>query len=299
MKDVLFLLICGLILYIISRIILKEPILPWKDKKPKEQLPQFKTKQKKTHSESDDVLEEEPVAPFEHLFPEIKSLDNHMIRRYDNTFTMVAEVEPVNYFLLDQSEQESIDSIFETWLAQINYPVRIYLQNRFIDLSEQIEEIQKIMNEEDLSLLAYEYGQKMIEDLIQWQRSQPRYETKRYLVFDYKVDVKDIKAENAEELEEKIIDKAFNELYRRVMTAKTQLRKANIEVNLLTTDGICEVLYYTFNRRKALKNRYKDIEEQEQLALYVTADQSASRIAKVKEEIETVQEVDTIQEEAI
>lgn len=291
MKDILFLAVVGLLIYVVSRIILKEPILPWSEKKEKMDIPQnFKGKKKKKGHQGPEPLEEDEAAPFKQLFPSIQSIENHMIRHNDNTFTMIAEVEPVNYFLLDQSEQDSIDAVFETWLAQINYPVRIYLQNRFVDLTDPIKDIQNVMEEEeDLPPLAYEYGQKMIEDLLHWQQSQPRYETKRYLICDLKVDPKDIKASDHEELEEKILDKAFNELYRRIMTAKTQLRKADMNVQLLTTEGIAETLYYTFNRRKAVKNRFKDIEDQEQLALFVTADQAADHIARVKGELENVQ----------
>lgn len=289
MVDVLFLVSMALIVYVIARIILKEPILPWKEKSDNTSYTLPIGKKKKQQIEGS-PLDEIEAAPFRELFGHVRGFENHMIRHNDNTFTMMAEVEPVNYFLLDQSEQEAIDSIFETWLAQLNYPVRIYLQNRFIDLTEPIQDIQQVMDEEeDLHPMAVQFGQNMINDLKSWQRSQPRYETKRYLVFDYKVEVKDIRAEDAEELEEKIIDKAFNELYRRINTAKSQLRKAEISVELLTTDGIAEVLYYGFNRRKAIKNRYRDIENQEQLALFVTADQTPSRIARVKGEMEDVQ----------
>lgn len=290
MKDILFLAVMALIVYVIARIILKEPILPWKEKTEKLEVnPKGKKKKGKKNDEVD-PLEEVPSAPFQELFNHVQEIDNHMIRHKDNTFTMMAEVEPVNYFLLDHDEQEAIDVVFETWLAQIAYPVRIYLQNRFVDLASPIKDIQKVMErEEGLHPSAYQFGQNMIRNLIQWQNEQPRYETKRFLVFDYKVDIRDIKADDKEELEEKILEKAFNELFRRLNTAKSQLRKADMNVQMLTTDGIVEVLYFGFNRRKARKNYYQDIAEREQLALYTTADQSASRIARVKGELENVE----------
>ncbi|MDQ0273494.1 hypothetical protein [Cytobacillus purgationiresistens] len=287
MKDILFLVSVSLILYVVSRIILKEPILPWKEKNTKKNQQHFKPKQQK---QVDDDSEEEAAA-FRKLFPNIHSIENHMIRHNDNTFSIMAEVDPVNYYLLDDTEQGAIDAVFETWCAQANYNFRIYLQNRFVDLTDPIKEIEKTMDDdEELPELAYQYGKQMIQDLEIWQRSQPRFETKKFLIWDYKIDLKDIRAEDEEELEEKIIDKAFNELYRRLMTAKSQLRKANMDVQMLTTEGIGEVLYYAFNRRKAVKNRFNDIEDKEQLALYVTADQTATHIAKVKGEIESVKE---------
>lgn len=289
-KDIIFLLSAAFVIYIISRIILKEPILPWKQKKNKAETATIANKKNKKGADNGSPLDEEEAAPFEELFPDVESIGSHMIRQKDNTFTMIAEVTPVNYFLLDQSEQEGIDATFETWLAQLNYGVRIYLQNRFVDLTLPVEEMQKVMNEEDtLHPLAYQYGQDMIRSLRDWQSAQPRFETKRYLIFDYKVESKDVRAESKDDFEEKVIEKAFNELRRRLSTAQTQLRKADILIEMLPTDGIGEVLYYAFNRRKAVKNYYRDIERQEQLALFVTADQDASRIIRVKGELENAE----------
>jgi hypothetical protein len=207
-----------------------------------------------------------------------------MIRYYDNTFVMLAGVEPVNYFLLSQSEQESIDVTFETWLAQTDYNVQFYLQNRYVDLSEPIKNMQESMkNAENLHKNTIAYGESMIEDLLAWQYNSPIYETKRYLIFTHKVNTADITADNEEELEEKIVDKAFAELQRRLMAARNQLNNARMEVEVLTNDGIADVLYHAFNRRKAVKNRFKDFGEQEMLASYITADQDEVRIELVKE----------------
>lgn len=289
MGDVL--LILGLLLagWIFSRIMLKEPILPWKEKKIADSLPKgyLGNANKKKKGIEENPLEEKEARKFQELFPTVVSFDNHMLRSANNEFTMFAEVEPVNYFLRDPDEQEIIDIAFETWLASINYPVRIYLQNRFVDLTEPIEEIQrKIGGAEDLNSAAREYGENMIQELKAWQQSQPRYETKRYILFDYKVDVKELRINDEDDVEERIIDKAFNELNRRVQAARQQLRRGEMEVQLLSTDGIVEVVYYTFNRRKAMKNRYRDIERQEKLSIYVTADQTAERVAAVRGEID-------------
>lgn len=288
MKDLLFIAVLVSAVYIFYRIMLKEPILPWKEKKP--QTPKVKTKTGKTKKTANAETEEEEARPFQELFPNVVGIENHMIRHSNNTFSLMAEVYPVNYFLMNPSEQDAVDAIFETWLAQVE-DVRWYLQNRFVDLTEPIKEIQKTMDsEDDLHPNAIEYGLNLIEELKNWQSSTPRYETKRFMVFDYRVDEKEIRAETDEELEEKIIDKAFNELHRRLTAAKMQLKKADIEVHMLTTDGISETLYYQFNRRRALKSQYRDFEEQEKLAMFVTADQTAAQILRVKGEIESAEE---------
>ncbi|WP_242057307.1 hypothetical protein [Pseudalkalibacillus hwajinpoensis] len=281
--EILMMAVLGIIVYVIARMAMKEPILPWKDKKSQGTKFTKKQEKKKKHNVE---LDEEPSI-FQDLLHDVKEIKHHMIRHHDDTFIMFAEVEPVNYFLLSDKEQEAIDVTMETWLSQVNYNVKPYLQNRFIDLSDPIEEMrQNMMKAEDLHENALEYGKSMVDDLTRWQAIAPRYETKRYLIFSYKVKVSDITADDKEEFENKIIDKAFAELYRRVNTAKSQLRKARMYVELLPDEGILDVLYHTFNRRKAVRNRFKDFGANEMLALYVTADQDDTRIELVKEAIE-------------
>ena len=290
MKDIMMILGLLTAAWVFSRIVLKEPIFPWKDKKPKVKKSVKQAANSKQSSKAQmekEALLEQEATPFQELFPNVIGVKDHMLRYDDNEFTMFAEVEPVNYFLRDPEEQETIDVAFETWLASINYPVRIYLQNRFVDLTEPIEEINRQIQEaEDLNSDAHEFAINMIEDLELWQKSQPRYETKRYILFDYKVEPKDIRLDSEDDLEERILEKAFNELTRRVQAARQQLRRGEMEVHLLTNDGITEVIYYAFNRRKAIKNRYRDLERQEKLAIYSTADQTAERIVRTKNEIE-------------
>ncbi|MCM3619701.1 hypothetical protein M3936_19205 [Sutcliffiella horikoshii] len=281
MRDILIMAVIGMAIYVFARVMLKEPILPWGKKKNVSNTARKVSQKKSVQADMDKSI------PFEELFSDLLEIKDHMFRKTNNQFVLVAKVEPVNYFLLSNDEQEAIDIAFETWLAQINYPVQWYLQNRYIDLSEPIEEMRKSMRtEDDLDVNAAEYGQAMIDDLMKWQSISPRYETKRFAVFQHRIEVNDLKADNDEELETKVLEKAFAELYRRFNTAKGALRKAGVELELLTNEDLGELLYYAFNRRKAFKNKYKDVALQEQLSLYVTADQDDSRIEAVKEMIE-------------
>lgn len=281
MKEVLVMGLLVIGLYVFARIMLKEPILPWSDKKVN-----LNVKKSSKGKKNVSGYEETEAEPFKELFSNIKEISHHMIQYHDNKFVMLCEVTPVNYFLLSDVEREAIDYTFETWLATFDYPVQFYLQNRYIDLSEPIEQMRDNMKKSnDLSEDAFDYGNRMIEDLLRWQHVAPRYETKRYIVFYENIKTSEIKADSAEELNDRTIDKAFSELYRRVNAAKSALRKSNMEVHLLTNEGIIEVLYHAFNRQKALKNRFKDIAYQEMLATYVTSDVDERRIEIVKEMI--------------
>lgn len=285
MLDILLMGGLAIGLWIFYRVMMKEPILPWGEKKARENS-KFKKNSKATNGKNGIEMDQEPQ-PFQELFKDIKGIEGHMLRYKDDKFVMYAEVEPVNYFLLSHAEQEAIDVVFERWLAQTNYQFQIYLQNRYVDLSDQISSMRKSMEDaEDLSENAREYAKTMVEDLTEWQRIAPRFETKRYLLFIYQVKSNEINAENQEELEQKIVDKAFSELSRRYFAARNQLRKARIDVQLLTSEGITDVLYHAFNRKRAVKSRFKDFGPNEMLSLFVTSDQDDIRVDLVKEGLE-------------
>lgn len=281
MKDLIFITVLALVGYLIYVISSKKSLFFWKNSDSKD----FKVKKKK--KKKYDVAPDSEPGPLEEFFDEFHSINNHMLRKKDNSFTIIAEVHPVNYFLKSASDQETIDVAFETWLATLNYPdVQIFIQSRLIDLTEPIAEMKKNMEQaEDLNEAAISYGQGHIQDLINWQYATPRYETRFYLAFTYRIKPGTIIAENEEEYEEKLIDKSFAELFRRVNSAKSHLRRAEVSVELLSTDGILDLYYHIFNRQKALKNRFSDLSLNENRALYVTADKSDSRIELVKENI--------------
>lgn len=290
MKDLLYFIVMGSILWIVYAKTSNKSIIPWKEtdttRDAKRGLSKSIEERKNKKKKENHYVEQEPQL-FMDLLSEVKDIKGHMVHLKGNKFLMFAEVRPCNYFLRSQDEQETIDAIFESWLASINYNIRVYLQTRYIDLSEPIEEMRKnMMEQDDLPPNAIEYGKAMLEDLKRWQAAAPRYEVKRYIIFPYTVKMNSINSEDTEEeLAEKIEEKAFAELYRRLNAAKTILKKSYMEVDLLTTEGITEVLYHHFNRRKALKRKFKDIKEREMLSNYVTADQTQDRIELVKEMI--------------
>lgn len=293
MGDLIYFAILGLVAWIVYAKISQKSIIPFKNnattkeaKKGFDKVMSDRKKQKQKKQNNKDIYMEEEPDLFSELIDEIEDISDHMVHLKDNQFLLFAEVKPCNYFLRSQQEQEIIDSNFEAWLATINDHVRIYLQTRYIDLSEPIEQMKKNLKQAtDLPDNAKEYGETMIKDMEKWQVGAPRYEVKRYLIFPFRVNLNELSgvSKDKKELKEKAIDKAFGQLYRRYSASKTILKKSYMEVEMLSTDGIVEVLYHAFNRKKALKVKYKNIQEREMLSNYVTADQEQKRIEIVKE----------------
>ncbi|EOQ19810.1 MULTISPECIES: hypothetical protein [Bacillus cereus group] len=293
MGDLLVIMVIGLIAYIVVRVSQKQPIIPpqfqfWRNNETtmaaKKGLEDKLAKKSQKNKNKQQQYEEQEPDLFEELVEDLIDINYQMIRCKNYRYVMMAEVYPCNYFLRSQAEQEAIDSAFESWLATLDYPTSIYIQNKFIDLSEPLDEMKKNMSEQrDMPRNALKYGASVVKDLEHWQSSSPRYETKRYLLFSYDLKTSSVKLDDGQDFEEAAAEKAFNELMRRMQNASTQLQPANIKVAPLAKDGIIEVLYHTFNRRKALKAKFKNVKEKEQMALYVTADQTDSRVQLTKE----------------
>ena len=283
MGDIIFLLVMGSALWIVYALVTKRSIIPFVKSKKDANEAAFTANNSKKKKPEANYEEQEPDL-FEDLIEDVLDVKNHLVHLKNNKFLLFAEVGACNYFLRSQDEQEAIDASFESWLATLNYQVQWYIQSRYVDLSEPIEEMHKNMMEaNDIPPSALEYGKSMLNDLIRWQTSSPRYEAKRYIIFPYEVNVSNIEATDKEEFMERVEEKAWTELYRRFNNAKGSLRKANMDVELLTTEGILDVLYHLFNRKKALKSKFKNVREREMLSLYSTADQGQSRVEYVKE----------------
>ena len=278
MRDVLIIVGILAALYIFYKVMVKEPILPWMEAKEKPLKVNQKNKnQKGQYQEAESIRQ---------FLSKVKDIKDNMFILSNNKYTKVLEVTPVNYFLLSQEEQEGIDAQFETWLAQIDYNVQLYMQNRFIDLDEPITAMEETVQRErtvGLSDLAVEYAANLVGNLREWERTTPRYDTKYYVVLPYQVEVNKIEADSKEELQEKVHRKAQQELNRRTNTAVNSLTKANMQVKELSNVGLVELLYYTLNRRKAAKLKFKDIMKNDSFSLYVTANQTDEHIEKVKE----------------
>ncbi|MEC5236237.1 hypothetical protein MKX66_29625 [Bacillus sp. FSL R9-9530] len=240
-------------------------------------------KKNKKNAPAESTIDEDNVDFFSNFVEDIKEIDNHMIRYHDDTFVLIAEAHPVNYYLLSNMEQEAIDIKIESWLTTLEFNTKVYIQSKFVDLTDPVRKMTETMKgAKDLTPETILYGQEVIDNLEYWQCSQPRYEQKRYLIYPYKVDISTITADTEEELEEKIVDKAFNELYRRYNASRNLLSKAKINVEMLTKDKLIELLYVSFNRRKAVKARFQDLIENENFSLYSTGETNERKLELIK-----------------
>ncbi len=92
----------------------------------------------KKNTPATEEIDEDNVDFFSAFVEDIKEVENHMIRYHDDTFVLIAEAHPVNYYLLSNAEQEAIDIKIESWLTTLEFNTKVYIQSKFVDLTDPV-----------------------------------------------------------------------------------------------------------------------------------------------------------------
>ncbi|MEC3378909.1 hypothetical protein P9Z98_27365, partial [Bacillus cereus] len=98
-------------------------------------------KKNKKNTPAESEIDEDNVDFFRDFVEDIKEIDNHMIRYHDDTFVLIAEAHPVNYYLLSNMEQEAIDIKIESWLTTLEFNTKVYIQSKFVDLTDPVRKM--------------------------------------------------------------------------------------------------------------------------------------------------------------
>ncbi|MFJ8219907.1 hypothetical protein ACIQ6M_25035, partial [Bacillus cereus] len=89
-------------------------------------------KKNKKNTPVTEEIDEDNVDFFSAFIEDIQEVENHMIRYHDDTFVLIAEAHPVNYYLLSNAEQEAIDIKIESWLTTLEFNTKVYIQSKFV-----------------------------------------------------------------------------------------------------------------------------------------------------------------------
>lgn len=77
-----------------------------------------------------------------------KILEKGIIKLKKNKYIKILKVNPINFNLKTQMEKESILNSYKIFLKTCNFDIQILIQSKKEDLSEHIENIQKISQRE-------------------------------------------------------------------------------------------------------------------------------------------------------
>jgi hypothetical protein len=224
-----------------------------------------------------------------------------IIIMHDGTFRSVVMVKSINFDLMSQSEQESVEYSFQGFLNSLYFPIQIFIRSQKIDLRPYLERLEKIRSEHDNMLLA-----TLMEDYIEFMGGLAQetniMDKKFYIVipFEPKQDVQKALTNsknfltgvtalfNTREdhivINEAELEKAKTELRNRVQAVLSGLMQSNVQSIPLDTQELIELLYDTYNPDTATQQQIKDFDNL--TAEIVTKGQGSAPQAHLQRELQ-------------
>lgn len=151
----------------------------------------------------------------------------------NNSFSYVMRLGSIDYHILSNKEQESIENILVETVLSIDYPVQFFTTTEYIDTSTIIENIKK---NKPKNIQIKEYQNKLIEYLSYLMENRSISVIKNYVIITYYGNYED----------------AVESLNRNATAFKSSILRANISCELLTEDELYNLIYRELNKNSAL-----------------------------------------------
>jgi len=206
-----------------------------------------------------------------------KVLDNMIVSQKGQKYTAVIKCKGINYHLMSEVEQLSVESGFINFLNTLRFPIQLYVQAQNINLKEGInkfkanlENISKEynqINEEynaivdslestDLEIMEIEANKEKANNVLEYGQDIIKYVEKLainknmlqrsfyVLVSYYKSELTNSGQFNKEEL----LDLCYSELFTRVQNIISGLAMSSITCKVVESNDLAELLYASYNR---------------------------------------------------
>lgn len=185
---------------------------------------------------------------------EIKDISGQIIELEGNRHRLILQLGNVDYDLLSEEEQQVIENILMQASLSISFPIQFFVTTERVDTTKVMESvIQNTIIDETKPELMRIYAKNTVSFLNDLMKDRGVYVRRNYAVI---------------ECDGLTREKAEKELYRRAQTLMNNLSAAKITVNVVTSDGIIDILHRTLNKG-SLVNTYS-IQENGGFELYVT-----------------------------
>lgn len=193
----------------------------------------------------------------------------------DGSFRSVVMVKSINFDLMSQQEQESVEYAYQGFLNSLYFPIQIFLHSHKVDLRPYIEKLDKIRTEHDNMLLAL-----LMEDYIGYiddLSQQTNIMDKNFYVVIPFFPVVDVQKgieqsknfltglggllkpkETHVVINENDLENAKSELRNRVQAVLGGLQQCGVQGLPLDTQELIELYYDTYNPDTATRQQIKD-----------------------------------------
>lgn len=209
---------------------------------------------------------------------QIAEIRDGVVIMNDGSFRSVIMLKSINFDLMSQQEQESIEYSYQHFLNSLYFPVQIFIRSQKVDLQPYIEKLDKIRTEHDNMLLAL-----LMDDYIGYidalsqqtnimdkkfyivvpyfpmqEQTKPSGQSKNFVsgvmsLFD--------KKEQHVVINEADLEKAKAELRNRVQSVLSGLRQSSVQGLPLDTHELIELYYDTYNPDTATRQQLKNYDE--------------------------------------
>lgn len=209
-----------------------------------------------------------------------KIQDNMIISKKGEKYTAVIKCKGINYNLMSEVEQLSVEEGFINFLNTLKFPIQLYVQAQNIDLKENIkkfnnnmkgieqeysevnseynlannsldttdEELHSLEDKRDSLLNVMEYGQDIIKYVEKLAANKSMLQRNFYvLVSYYKSELTNAASFKKEEL----LDICYSELFTRVQNILSGLAMSSVTGTILNSNELAELLYSAYNRDDA------------------------------------------------
>ena len=237
----------------------------------RETTPEEKTKK---NSEEKNTIKKEDVFRFMEFD---KILNNMIVQNGGSRFTMAIKCKGINYDLMSEVEQLSVEEGFITFLNTLKYPIQLYVQAQNVDLKKVIEKykeniipyqekfdeinkeyakiassfdvdekrLNRITKERDSITNVYEYANDMINYVEHMSGNKNLLQRNFYVLVSYST--AEITAADKFDKDE-LIEMCFTELNTRCTSIISALASCSVSGKILDSNELADLLYSAYNR---------------------------------------------------
>ena len=228
-------------------------------------------------------------------------LDNMIVQNGGSRFTMAIRCKGINYDLMSEMEQLSVEEGFITFLNTLKYPIQLYVQAQNIDLKGNIakyrsniipltndynevnekynkiasafdadeRELESITKERDKISNVYEYANDIIRYVEKMSTNKNLLQRKFFVLVSY--NTSEINAVDKFDKDE-IIEMCSTELMTRCKGIISALSSCSVSGEVLNSNELADLLYSAYNRDDKSLMSVKEAIEGGMLRLYSTSE---------------------------
>lgn len=204
-------------------------------------------------------------------------LDSMVVQNNGSRYTMAIKCKGINYDLMSEVEQISVEEGFITFLNTLRYPIQLYVQAQNVDLKSVIQEyknnisgvksdferldaeynkvlesfesttqeIEKAENERNKVLNVYEYASDIINYVERMSTNKSLLQRNFYVLVSYSTS----EIAGADKFtKDELLNICYTELLTRAQAIISGLSSSSVEGRVLDSNEVADLLYMAYNR---------------------------------------------------